>query len=354
MRDALQVAVSVDGDERPLHVAGCFSSCRRSKPMDRTACVHGCAAQVRTEALPGECRDGESNDRNCTEDLLAAGSLEPDVLLPSRCEVRRLNCSSRAAAKLLRNGAKRPTLLQDCRTGEELAELQAGLGDLDELTMSLGAKTFTDSAPYIAPIFDQTWRFDEYVHHVQTSRMDPRGQTAQVCYSFMFIAALYLPPELSGRFMPIRPTPRTADPPRIAYQGQYLGLPFHAHGALLNEVVRGRKLWMFYPPGFNDIRLGIGDQLRWGARSLFNEARAVCCPSSSALNSTRCSELMADARLSTSLRWANRWLDELGGEGQPQRPATCLQRPGSVMVVPDGWLHATINVDDNIVLQTEL
>ena len=349
--DTARVAVSVGGEERALRV-GCFSACDQSESADRIACIHGCAGHVRATALPGECKDGATND--CTEKLLAAGNLDPWMLLPNRCEVRQLNCSSRAATKLLRKGAKRPTLLKDCRSGDELAALQAGLGDLDELMPSLGAETFTDSSPYIAPIFDQSWRFNEYVRHVQGSRTDPRDLTAQVCYSFMFIAALLLPPELAARFPQILPTPRTADPPRIAYQGQYLGLPFHAHSTLLNEVVRGQKLWMFYPPDFTNETLGIGDQLRYGARSLFNEARAVCCPSSPALNADRCSTLMEDVRLSTSLRWAHRWMHELGGEGKPQRPTVCTQQPGSVMVVPDGWLHATINVDDNIVVQTEL
>ena len=97
--------------------------------------------------------------------------------------------------------------------------------------------------------------------------------------------------------------------------GAYSGTPFHFHSSVFAHVVHGRKRWFLYPPS-----------------SSWREP-----PPSTILRPDL-----------SALQWANAVygvegaLDE-GGVGE--RLQECVCEAGDVLYVPDGWMHATLNLE---------
>ena len=84
---------------------------------------------------------------------------------------------------------------------------------------------------------------------------------------------------------------------------------FHAHFAAWNAVVWGRKRWLLMPPG---AYFGV------------------------TVN-----------RNMTMLNWVESSLETM-------KPLDCIQEPGSILFVPEGWSHATINLDDTVGIAVEV
>jgi hypothetical protein len=92
------------------------------------------------------------------------------------------------------------------------------------------------------------------------------------------------------------------------------GMPLHNHGPAWLELVAGSKLWFFFEPS--------------------------ACPDFS-------TRLQADEWVAQS------WLPERAADthgGTHSSSVACVQRASEVMVVPDAWVHATLNLEGEAVL----
>jgi hypothetical protein len=146
----------------------------------------------------------------------------------------------------------------------------------------------------------------------------------------------------------------------LAYQGQFLGLPFHHHQSVFNEVIRGKKLWMFYPPNVSSVvkeRIGQAEKADhyMEDQGLYYQAIKAChtsactkaCQRQGPGNARRCTKLTDHPKLKLPLAWAQRWLGDLPRE---ERPQLCLSTPGTMVAVPNEWYHSTINLEDTILV----
>ena len=82
---------------------------------------------------------------------------------------------------------------------------------------------------------------------MQANRVDLGKPKPHFYYEFMFIDAPELRQHGFGGFLDTNPLPKVfgrqgIEHKQVAYQGQFLGFPFHHHPYVFNEVVRGKKL----------------------------------------------------------------------------------------------------------------
>jgi hypothetical protein len=96
--------------------------------------------------------------------------------------------------------------------------------------------------------------------------------------------------------------------------GTYIGLYFHSHESLFNEVIHGKKLWLMYPAGSP-----IGHRLLDNADE--------------------------KNRLASAASFIRNVLPELAAE---ERPLRCVAEAGDVVFVPKGWPHLTMNLGDTV------
>ena len=87
------------------------------------------------------------------------------------------------------------------------------------------------------------------------------------------------------------------------------GIHFHFHLDAWLELLAGYKRWFLYPPS-------VGNQPGRGATQ-------------------------------SSLEWV---LDALPSLSVDQRPLQCVQGPGQIMYVPEGWYHAVVNIGDTVAI----
>jgi len=87
------------------------------------------------------------------------------------------------------------------------------------------------------------------------------------------------------------------------------GAYFHAHYAAWNAVVYGRKRWLLMPPGAFYGTVKNGDM--------------------------------------TVVEWLHKY-------GMHVQALDCVQEPGTMLFIPEGWSHATINLDDTIGIAIEV
>jgi len=87
------------------------------------------------------------------------------------------------------------------------------------------------------------------------------------------------------------------------------GAYFHAHYAAWNAVVYGRKRWLLMPPGAFYGTVKNGDM--------------------------------------TVVEWLHKY-------GTHVQALDCVQEPGTMLFIPEGWSHATINLDDTIGIAIEV
>ena len=89
------------------------------------------------------------------------------------------------------------------------------------------------------------------------------------------------------------------------------GVGFHRHGEAWNIVAHGRKRWFLYPPEWRSDLLGVGPDI--------------------ALD---------------GLGWFREFFSRVGGT--TIAPMECVQEAGDIAYLPEGWHHATLNVQDTI------
>jgi len=92
------------------------------------------------------------------------------------------------------------------------------------------------------------------------------------------------------------------------------GLSFHYHQEAWNQLALGGKHWMLYEPGSMPQPEGE-------------------CPGE------------------VHLDWLTKVWPKL--KGTPRAPHECVQRPGDVLYLPEGWWHATLNLGDTIAVSCQ-
>jgi len=109
-------------------------------------------------------------------------------------------------------------------------------------------------------------------------------------------------------FLRFSPWFKESDPLRsiLSTGGIGTGIPFHAHGESHAELLTGYKLWHAYPPRH---------------KASFDENRP-------------------------HLTWLREVLPSLETW---DRPLQCLQRPGELIKIPEGWWHATVNLSPEVI-----
>lgn len=181
--------------------------------------------------------------------------------------------------------------------------LLASHGD-EEVTLSVSS-TFSYSK--------RTQRFADYVN---TSVSRPLEETAQLSSpDFLLfgdhsdgwnsLLAAYRPPAL------IKPSATVALSFGVAGPGT--GVPFHVHGPTWAQTLVGRKRWFLYPPDRRPPIDGEESVLRWMERVEGGSN------------------------------------DALRAHGAPSE---CTLPPGRALFVPDGWWHATLNVDETVFISS--
>ncbi|XP_068193699.1 jmjC domain-containing protein 8 [Antennarius striatus] len=105
--------------------------------------------------------------------------------------------------------------------------------------------------------------------------------------------------------------PGTSEAYSFGIAGPGTGVPFHWHGPGYSEVIYGRKRWLLYPP----------DQ-----KPDFHPNR-------------------------TTLSWVAETYPHLP---EDKTPLECTIRPGEVLYFPDGWWHATLNLENSVFISTFL
>ena len=99
------------------------------------------------------------------------------------------------------------------------------------------------------------------------------------------------------------------------------GLPFHSHGKTWLALLHGSKRWLVYPPGFNAPA---------EAQARFNPLKPVHAWLEDVYPSLRDLPVAGSSSAAAS------------------RPIECIQRPGDIVYLPDGWAHMTVNVGEAI------
>ena len=111
------------------------------------------------------------------------------------------------------------------------------------------------------------------------------------------------------------------------------GLPFHSHGKTWLALIHGSKRWLAYPPGFNappelqqrfNPLKSVGAWLNEIYPSLQGLPYAPIEPAASGPGSAS------------------------GAQPAYTRPLECVQRPGDIVYLPEGWVHMTVNVGEAI------
>jgi len=107
------------------------------------------------------------------------------------------------------------------------------------------------------------------------------------------------------------------------------GLPFHSHGRSYLGLVHGLKRWFVFPPG----------------HSAPSSVTRVSNPLQSVFEwFTNVYPLFGAAKVpSVRARIAQ---PPEGGPGY--RPLECVQRPGDVVYIPQGWVHQTLNIGETV------
>lgn len=118
------------------------------------------------------------------------------------------------------------------------------------------------------------------------------------------------------------------------------GLPFHQHDGVANEVVRGRKTWMFYHGKFEDESIGLGRDRLERVKSQTEASGATFEGDNwnAPLPGTNRFENM------TPVEWLTSVYPGLDVKKLPRWH--CTARPGDVMILPKHIWHLTLNSGD--------
>lgn len=154
--------------------------------------------------------------------------------------------------------------------------------------------------------------------------------------------------ELKHPFMDSEYFPATCiNPPALGMAGSLRGLRFHNHPANWNEAVIGRKLWMLYPPRdhenysshlcpwppwHGDQNVGISTMMD----TFFSSGKRTPTLTDDPLASCYDQSL-------TSIQWI---VYEMVKLEHKHRPLLFIAHPNELVWIPDGWIHATVNIDD--------
>ena len=107
----------------------------------------------------------------------------------------------------------------------------------------------------------------------------------------------------------------------------------HAHRAAFNILVRGKKRWFVFPPHHSLETIKGSGGGGGGGGSDDTSARSI-------------SNALPKEKLKTAFDWATTTLPTLITKGIV--PSEFLQLPGEVVYVPEGWVHAVVNLEPSV------
>ena len=146
------------------------------------------------------------------------------------------------------------------------------------------------------------------------------------------------------------------NPPALGMAGSLRGLRFHNHPANWNESIIGRKLWLLYPTR-DHVNYSSHDNCPWPPWSTAgnndpNIAMKTMMDTffmsdkhtpSSLLNAINEPIKSCHDQTLTSLQWI---VYEMPKLPHKHRPLLFIAHPNELVWIPDGWIHATLNIDD--------
>ena len=153
--------------------------------------------------------------------------------------------------------------------------------------------------------------------------------------------------------------------PVLAMGGARSGIPFHRHNEAWLYALQGRKKWSIYPPAVGEVVERYFDRsishAEWlGSNrplpSVLAQLRAGDAHCRRSKGSSQGLYGHSDARGScrngtTSLEHDGICADpppppsSAPSFGNPLVPLECVQHPGEILYVPEGWWHAVSNID---------
>ena len=128
----------------------------------------------------------------------------------------------------------------------------------------------SDGSPLAYPVSDRSRPFHEYLRDAMRQRVRPHRPRSLIHFSYQFTGGVRMvsspahPPSFKRHFKFVQ----------LSFNSQFLGLPFHSHGAVANAVVRGAKLWMLYPPGYRNASTGVAPTRAWREAAALAEGGA--------------------------------------------------------------------------------
>jgi len=278
------------------------------------------------------------------------------------------------ASRLYRPQAA-PIILTDLGLARQ-KKLNQSYGDLDWVQQRFGDDEIETIFPLAEPTQAHRLKLKAYMGLARSHRVSLTTPSAALDYDFMnsapgprdAILRIALPDTDTGERV-------QTEPLDFAFQASLLGLPFHAHDTTLNEVVSGRKHWLFYPPSLScnerlkDLRRGKdSDRYRSFCRDpdyvtvlmtannlgLFkfgewcDRYREDCLSwVSRCRENHNCSDTR-NAELQLAVHWMAEVLPTLPNDLRPRY--RCTVGPGELVVVPHQWWHMTVNVEDVMIV----
>eukprot|EP00929_Paragymnodinium_shiwhaense_P091003 TRINITY_DN51062_c0_g1_i1.p1 TRINITY_DN51062_c0_g1~~TRINITY_DN51062_c0_g1_i1.p1 ORF type:complete len:545 (-),score=105.19 TRINITY_DN51062_c0_g1_i1:475-2109(-) len=319
----------------------------------------------------------------------------------SACNIERVSLRdepSRAEAMLKErlavensNRKLHPVILTDVRDATTQAAISSTWGSKQWLSKTYGHLKIQAGPPLRLPVMEGT-RLGDYISSSDANPVDLKVHNSSLGFDYQFKRSPVVVPPAWQKTTLVLEDKRLQNflsPPEYAYQPRWLGLPFHAHGPVVNEVVSGKKLWLIYPKTF-----GCDDGQMKALKALLNrkllppELRSEITKDKSfdaSTTSPSCQGIMETLakqyvgidpvqhmrlahefrRLSSRCdassscesfndtspllfaRWVADVLPHLDQHLQPTH--RCVVGAGEMMVVPSYSWHATLNLEDSVI-----
>jgi len=291
-----------------------------------------------------------------------------------------------------------PVILTELRSLDAQHVLNQTWGDVEWLLSNFGDLQVFAGPPVKRPVYGET-TFKQYVQYMRSHPVDLGVNSTSLDFDYQFKRAQVLPPaywKMANLELKDKRLENFLVPPELAYQQRLLGLPFHAHGPVVNEVVSGRKYWFIYPKlwGCNQTEIDEGGPQalhdfvppRWrntselagqqvGVHSCHSIMKHIAFAYVTTsqdhylaplVGGTRAKEkedhyleLSKQCRQSSSCGTVNvsgksllaRWVVDVMPSLPPKYQPTyrCSVNTGEMMVVPHYNWHATLNLDDTAI-----
>jgi hypothetical protein len=112
------------------------------------------------------------------------------------------------------------------------------------------------------------------------------------------------------------------------------GTPLHAHVTAYNSLIFGLKKWYFIPPGTPGLLEGASDQKKYCFKKDNDIGFGGWCSFS-------------------RLDHVQKWLNSSSYKNISSYVSNCIQHPEETIFLPNGWAHATLNLEPTLAIAQE-